>query len=170
MSYCCFLLLPGLYQPAPPPSSSECFQPKLPFLSWSVSSDVQFSPKSLWLTWSMSVSWDATAPLSCDEYIFLKITPIVWIMSLIVILNFCCWWWWLYIFFSSVQQCTVMTTILFYCRISFLWLFFLCSTCCTETFQRKSNCPFQLISSGPYLFFPCKSSCYRKSPWNHSLP
>lgn len=55
-------------------------------------------------------------------------------------LKFCCWWWWwwLYIFFS-VQQCTVMKTILFYCRISFLWICCLCSTCCTETFQRKQE-------------------------------
>lgn len=80
-------------------------------------------------------------------------------------LKFCCWWWWSYIFFS-VQQCTVMKTILFYCRISFLWICCLCSTCCTETFQRKQeilllfffsffgcpNCPLQLISSGPYFF------------------
>lgn len=72
-------------------------------------------------------------------YIFKKITPIVRIMSIIVILNFCCWWWWLYIFFSSAVHC--YETILFYCRISFLWICCLCSTCCTETFQRKQEIP-----------------------------
>lgn len=101
MSYCCFLLLPGLYQPTPPPlfiPPPQCFQPKLPFLSWSVSSDVQFSPKSLWLTWSMSVSWDAMAPLSCDEYIFLKNNPHSLDYEPNSNLKFCCWWWWLYIY------------------------------------------------------------------------
>lgn len=68
-------------------------------------------------------------------------------MSIIVILNFA-----VddddYIYFS-VQQCTVMKTILFYCRISFLWICCLCSTCCTETFQRKQEIPFPTS----YFFF-----------------
>lgn len=77
-------------------------------------------------------------------YIFKnKITPIVWIMSIIVILNFCCWWW-LYIYFS-VQQCTVNENHSFIVGFHFLWICCLCSTCCTETFQRKKQKPLPLL-------------------------
>lgn len=72
-------------------------------------------------------------------------------MSIIVILNFA-----VdddYIYFFSVQQCTVMKTILFYCRISFLWICCLCSTCCTETFQRKQEIPLLWYFSFFSLFF-----------------
>lgn len=68
-----------------------------------------FSPQSLRATWSMSVSWNGRLLCHVMSIYFLKrITPIVWIMSLMVILN-------LavdddYIYFS-VQQCTVMKTI-----------------------------------------------------------
>lgn len=89
-------------------------------------------------------------------YIF-KITPIVRIMSIIVILNFA-----VdddYIYFFSVQQCTVMKTILFYCRISFLWICCLCSTCCTETFQRKQEIPLLLSFLFFFFFFPSLLIC-----------
>lgn len=63
-------------------------------------------------------------------------------------LKFCCWWWWLYIFLS-VQQCTVTKTFPFYRRLSFLWICCLCSTCCTETFQRNQEIPLSQI----FFFF-----------------
>lgn len=71
MSSCCF---PSAPRPSPS-SPQECFQPELPFLSWSVSSDVQFSPQSLWETWSMSVSWDARLLCHVMSIYFLKNNP-----------------------------------------------------------------------------------------------
>ena len=86
----------------------------------------------------------------------------------------------IYIYFFSVQQCTVMKTILFYCRIFICMDMLFCVLHVVLKHFRENeipllvnffffflffnfffipNCPFQLISSGPYLFSPCKSSC-----------
>lgn len=72
-------------------------------------------------------------PPSCDEYIFLKLTPIVPNMSinsinLAVDEDD-------YIFSSAVHCYQIQ---LFYCR-SILLICCLCSTCCTETFRRKRD-------------------------------
>lgn len=132
------LCSPGLYPPNPPPPSPNprVFQPKLPFCRGQFPVMYSFPlrvyerhgvclcPEML----GSSVMWWV--------YIF-KNNPHSSDYEHNSNLKFCCWWW-LYIFFS-VQQCTVMKTVLFYCRISFLWICCLCSTCCTETFQRKQE-------------------------------
>lgn len=185
LCHCCFS--PSATWPFPSPPPLPCllgvlFNPKLPLLSWSVPSDVQFSPQSLWLTWSMSVSWDARLLCHVMSIYFLKITPSTTHSSdnepnsTYIFFFFFAFDDddddYLY-FFSSAVHCYENH----YCRISFQWIFFLCSTCCTETFQ--SHPPFlpspppQLKSSGPFLvllLLSCKRSCYRESPWNHSLP
>lgn len=79
----------------------------------------------------------------------------------------------IYIFFFSVQQCTVMKTILFYCRISFLWICCLCSTCCTETFQRNQEIPLLFFCFVLFLLiclFPTVLSIWYPLGLTYSLP
>lgn len=132
LCHCCF---PSATWPFLSPPSLECFQPKLPLLSWSVPSDVQFSLRV----------YDWHGACLCPEMLGSSVM------------------WWVYIFknnphssdfepnsnlkffavdddddymyffFSSAVHCYENH----YCRISFLWIFFLCSTCCTETFRSK---------------------------------
>ena len=124
MSSCCFPLLPRP-SPSPSPPLSVFSNPFslfsfffFFFLSWSVSSDVQFFPLRVYerhgacLCPEMlgsSVMWWVyifkNNPHSSD-YEHISNPKILLLMMMII-----------YIYFFSVQQCTVMKTILFYCRI-----------------------------------------------------
>lgn len=49
------------------------------------------------------------------------------------------------IYFFQFSSALLWKPFCFYCRISFLWICCLCSTCCTETFQRKQEFPLLMI-------------------------
>lgn len=141
-------LLPGLF--SLPPPSLGCFQPKSPLLSWSVPSDVQFSLRV----------YDWHGACLCPEMLGSSVM------------------WWVYIFknnphssdfepnsnlkffavddddymfcFFSVQQCTVMRTII----VGFH--FYGYSFCVLHVVLKHFGVkyppyPLQLKSSGPYL-------------------
>lgn len=132
------LLFPLCYLAFPPALPWSVFNLNLPLLSWSVPSDVQFSLRV----------YDWHGACLCPEMLGSSVM------------------WWVYIFknnphssdfepnsnlkffavddddymyffFSSAVHCYENH----YCRISFLWIFFLCSTCCTETFRSKNTHP-----------------------------